>query len=266
MHVPCGRQQVRRLKAGGVIIAKNGDYVPRKSELKLVIPKDGFKYFGVFPVKGNKYDGLVAGINEKGLAILSATVEGVSRKKRNTGMDGLSGKILATYGSVDSVLANKTMFAKSRPVFCLIADKEKIAIIEIAPGGRISIRTTGNGVLFHTNHYLDENLLKANEKIGKSSLARFKRIGNLLNDYPFRFTIGDFVTFSEDITDGPDNSIWRTGGTPGKERTLSTWIISIPKNGDSELYVKFKNPDEPIRVYNMKLDVPFWTEGIELQD
>lgn len=252
-----------KVEDGGTIIAKNRDYVPQKSELKLVIPKDGFKYFGIFPVEGNKFHGLVAGINEKGLAIVSATAGSVSRKKRNTGVEGLNGKMLTKYGSVDSVLANKTMFTKSHPVFYLIADKGKTAIIEVAPKGEISIRTTENGVLFHTNHYTDEKLLHANEKIGKSSLARFNRIGDLLNDHPYCFAVDDFVTFSEDVTDGPDDSIWRTGGTPGKERTLATWIIYIPKNGDPELYVKFANPDEPIRAYNMKLDVPFWTEGID---
>ena len=255
-----------KVEDGGTIIAKNRDYVPQKSELKLVIPKDGFKYFGVFPVESERWQGLVAGINEKGLAIVSATAGSISRKKRNTGMEGLNSKILAAYSSVDSVLENKTMFTKSRPVFYLIADKEKIAVIEVAPGGEISIRTIKNGVLFHTNHYTDEKLLKANEKIGKSSLARFKRIGNLLNNCPSCFTADNFVTFSEDIADGPDNSIWRTGGTPGKERTLATWIIYIPEKGDPELYVKFVNPDEPIRVYTMKLDIPFWTEGIELPD
>ncbi|MCX5816411.1 MAG: carcinine hydrolase/isopenicillin-N N-acyltransferase family protein [Proteobacteria bacterium] len=255
-----------KVEGEGVILAKNRDYPPQQNELRLVIPETGFKYFGIFPAPDNRYHGLVAGINEKGLAIVSATAGSVSRKKRNTGMESLNKKMLATYGSVDSVLANKTMFTKSHPVFYLIADKGKTAIIEVAPKGEISIRTTENGVLFHTNHYTDEKLLHANEKIGKSSLARFNRIGNLLNDHPYCFTVDDFVTFSEDVADGPDDSIWRIGGTPGKERTLATWIIYIPKNGDPELYVKFANPDEPIRAYNMKLDVPFWTEGIELPD
>lgn len=255
-----------KVEDGGTIIAKNRDYPPQKSELQLVIPKDGFKYFGIFPLKGNKFHGLVAGINEKGLVIVSATAGSVSRKKRDTGMEGLNRKILAAYSSVDSVLADKLMFTKSHPVFYLIADKEEIAIIEVAPGGEISVRKTENGILFHTNHYIDEKLLHANEKIGKSSLARFNRIGKLLNNHPSRFTVDNFITFSEDAADGPDDSIWRTGGAPGKERTLATWIIYMPKNSDPELYVKFANPDEPIRVYSMKLDVPFWTEGIELQD
>jgi isopenicillin-N N-acyltransferase like protein len=255
-----------KVEGEGVILAKNRDYPPQQNELRLVIPETGYKYFGIFPVEGNKFHGLVAGINEKGLAIVSATAGSVSRKRRNTSMESLNRKILATYGSVSSVLTNKTIFTKSHPVFYLIADKLEIAIIEVAPGGEISIRTTENGVLFHTNHYLDEKLFHANEKIGNSSLARLKRIGSLLNDHANYLTIDDFVTFSEDTAGGPDDSIWRTGGAPGKERTLATWIIRIPKNGDPELYVKFANPDEPIRAYNMKLDVPFWTEDIELPD
>jgi isopenicillin-N N-acyltransferase like protein len=256
----------KKVEGEGVILAKNRDYPPQQNELRFVIPETGFKYFGIFPIEGNKFHGLVAGINEKGLAIVSATAGSVSRKRRNTGMEGLNGKILATYGSVNSLLANKMIFTKSHPVFYLIADKGEIAIIEVAPGGEISIRTTENGVLFHTNHYLDRMLFHSNEKIGKSSLARFKRIGSLLSDHASYLTIDDFVAFSEDTAGGPDDSIWRTGGAPGKERTLATWIVYIPKNGDPELYVKFANPDEPTRSYNMKLDVPFWTEGIELPD
>jgi len=163
---------------------------------------------------------------------------------------------------IDVDLAVKMMLEKSHPVFYLIADKRKVAVIEVAPGGETSIGTTENGVLFHTNHYLDEKLLRANETTGKSSLARLNRIRNLLNDHPLRYTVEDFITFSEDAVDGPDDSIWRTGGTPGKERTLASWIIFMPKNGAPELYIKFANPEEPVRVYNMKLDTPFWTEGI----
>jgi len=251
-----------RVEGRGVMLAKNRDYIPQKSELQLVIPKEGFKYLGIFPVEGGKWRGLVAGINEKGLAIVSATAGSIPRTKRNKGAHGLNEKILTTYSSVDSVLANKMMLEKSHPVFYLIADKRKVAVIEVAPGGETSIGTTENGVLFHTNHYLDEKLLRANETTGKSSLARLNRIRNLLNDHPLRYTVEDFITFSEDAVDGPDDSIWRTGGTPGKERTLASWIIFMPKNGAPELYIKFANPEEPVRVYNMKLDTPFWTEGI----
>ncbi len=252
-----------KVRGQGTILAKNRDYKPEKSELRLIIPDKGFKYLGIFPVEGSGFQGLVAGVNEKGLAIVSATAGSISKTKRNKGTKGLNERILASFESVDSVTADTAMLKKSHPVFYMVADKNKAAVIEVATDGKTAVKTVENGILFHTNHYLDELLTNANEKIGTSSLKRLDRIGYLLKNHSEQFSMEDFILFGSDTAEGPDNSIWRTGGSPKKERTLATWIVLIPKQGNPELYIKFANPGQPEFELDMKLDTSFWTEGLE---
>jgi hypothetical protein len=71
-------------------------------------------------------------------------------------------------------------------------------------------------------------------------------------------TMEDFIKFSGDKNDGPDNSIWRTGSTPQKTRTLATWIVEIPKNDVPTLYVKCANPGEEEKTYEVKLEDKLW--------
>ncbi|MPM99375.1 hypothetical protein SDC9_146566 [bioreactor metagenome] len=66
-----------------------------------------------------------------------------------------------------------------------------------------------------------------------------------------------FISFSNDRNNGPDNSIMRTGSTPKKSRTLSTWAVSIPKEGAPELYVKLLNPGENEKVIRINADDAF---------
>ena len=56
---------------------------------------------------------------------------------------------------------------------------------------------------------------------------------------------------SADREGGPDNAIWRTGSTPVKERTLSSWIVYSPADGPPELYVKIANPQEEERIQRL---------------
>lgn len=248
---------------GGTMLAKNYDCTPEPSEIRLIVPKSGFTYLGIFPTRGIKTRGVVAGINEKGLALVSAFAHSVSKNTRYAVGKNINEKILTSCDSVDTLLKNRQILSKSYPSFYMIADRERIALIEVASRGEISINTVYNGILYHTDHYINEKLLWANKDIGTSSQARFNRIKYLLTSYPSSFTMADFIAFSEDVHDGPDNSIWRTGSTPKKERTLASWIVYMPKNGYPELYVRLANPDEPEKAYNMLLDTPFWVEGIE---
>jgi isopenicillin-N N-acyltransferase like protein len=247
-----------RTKDGGTLIAKNRDKEPSQhGELRTVVRK-GHRFLGLYYTDVEKRRSIAGGINDSGLCLLGASAGSVPREERNKGGRGLSEHILTSFDSVDAVLKNQKMFAGTHPVFYIIGDRSKIATVEVAPGGKFRVRSTDNGILCHTNHYLDEKLLRANDKIGTSSLARLKRIQELMTTHASPFTLEDFITFSEDRHDGPDRSIWRTGSTPDKERTLATWIASIPKNGSPALYVKLANTGEPERTYNLKLDSSFW--------
>jgi isopenicillin-N N-acyltransferase like protein len=128
----------------------------------------------------------------------------------------------------------------------------------VAPQGRIAVRATGNGILAHTNHYLDEALIGGNVTIGRSSRTRLDRIGEILNGRTAPLTLDEFVTFSQDRHDGPDNSLWRTGSTPTRERTLASWILSLPKEDPPELFCRLANPGVAEKQTKIRLDTAFW--------
>lgn len=250
------------VEGGGTLIAKNRDYLPQKNEIRLIIPETGYTYLGLCPIKDQREQGIVAGINEKGLTVVSMTPDSIPHLRRHMGKNIIP-YILSSYGSVDEVIKDEKIFSKTRSSFYLMADNTRIALIEIGPDSTFSIKDTSNGILFHTNHYTDKKLLIFNEKISKSSQIRLNRIGELLKSHPSYFTIEDFIIFSEDRINGPNDSIWRSSDSHVKERTLASLIVSIPKIGSPEIYVKIANPGEPERFYNMKLDKPFWTNGLE---
>jgi isopenicillin-N N-acyltransferase like protein len=85
---------------------------------------------------------------------------------------------------------------------------------------------------------------KFNQKIKDSSATRFCRIQELLGEKKGSYALGDFASMSRDSFAGPDNSIWRTGSTPTKTRTLATWIVYQPIQGTPRLFVRISNPGE----------------------
>jgi isopenicillin-N N-acyltransferase like protein len=247
--------------SNGTIIVKNRDWVPDHTQkLKIINPKKGNRYFGLFAEENND-PGIKAGINDKGLSVISASASSIPRKVRDTQTDvsGIISRILVKYNSVDELLADKEIFFHARAGFLFVSDKKKIAVIEIGFEGKsYSVKSAENGVVFHTNHYVDEKMLKENRKIGKSSLKRFDRIGKLLADAKLPFTADIYKKMSMDQTDGPDNSIWRTGSALEKERTLSTWIAETPLRGSPRIYIKLANPGEEYKEYNFTIDERFW--------
>ena len=246
---------------GGTILAKNRDWKPQRNELQFVAPPGGFRYVALVAISAGGKRRVVAGVNEKGLAVVSLTAGSVPEKDRRIGSGGLNEKILASFDSVDAVAKRKDLLSGHRPAFLMLADAATIAAIEIAPRGAVAVHMAENGTLCHTNHYLDARLLWANSKIGKSSDKRLHRIQQLLADHPTPLTLEDFIVFSDDRHDGPDESIWRTGGTPEKTRTLAGWIIAVPREGAPTLYLKTANPEEKEKTYRLKLDRASWDKG-----
>ncbi|MBA4423669.1 MAG: hypothetical protein C0390_11340 [Syntrophus sp. (in: bacteria)] len=242
----------------GSLIAKNRDWTPEPSEIRLVHPSTGFRSLGLFPIRDGKQKDIVAGVNEKGLVVVTATASSIPQAEREKGGRGLMQQLLNVFSTVGDILENKTVFTHTHPSTYLIADRRQTAWIEVAPGGRVSLRTTKRGVLAHTNHYLDETLIGANGKIGRSSRTRLGRIGELLDRCTAPLTLEDFIAFSQDRNDGPDDSLWRTGGKPDGKRTLASWIVSLPPEAPPELFVRLANPGEPERTMRMTLDGPFW--------
>ncbi len=247
-----------RVEGGGTLIAKNRDWTPTQvQELRRVIPKEGFRYLGLFATD-EEGTGLKAGINEKGLVVVTATASVVPREKRKSQNDNgiSSAEILKTCTTVDEVLGQIDRF--SHAAYYLVADKAKVAVIEVGPGGKASARVTENGTLAQTNHYLDEQLRILNRKVPQSSRERYERIRELLTRDADGYSLEDFISFSEDRHAGPDDSICRTGGSPTRSRTLATWIVENPACGAPVLYLKVANPNEPQRTIRLSLDENFW--------
>jgi isopenicillin-N N-acyltransferase like protein len=249
---------------GGTLVGMTWDVSREtKGELRFVIPQKGFRYLGLFPLESKISARIVAGINEHGLATITATTDTVAPKKKLTGGGNLVETILTSFASVDAVFANKARFTRSSPLFLIIADQSKVALVQIGSGDNFTVEVTSNGLFYQTNHYTHQNLLKENERYIENSLLRLNRLQYLLANHPDRFTIDDFVTLAGDKNNGPDNSIWRIGSSLKKERTLASWVVFLPKNSSPELYFKLVNPGSNELNYDIKLDKPFWTEGTD---
>jgi isopenicillin-N N-acyltransferase-like protein len=242
----------KSVEGGGTLIAKNRDWAPdHRQELTILKGAGGYKFLALKAVGGSD-PGIKAGVNEKGLVIVSATANQVTsaERKKFQQKKELMGHFLATCASVQEVL-NRVEWMQ-RPVFYMVGDGQELAFIEIAPGGRRSVARRNSGTLAHTNHYCRieaQNLRKP----GRSSTQRYARIEELLRSRNTPFAIEDFIRFSQDRNDGPDNSIWRTGSNPHKTRTLATWLVSIPASGSPRLYLKTADPEEPERVCRLSV-------------
>ncbi len=228
---------------GGTLLVKNRDWEPNQHQvIKFVPSKDGYSYFGLY-AEGTAA-GMKAGINEKGLTVVSATAGSIPSKERKN-MPNKAGsltKLLKECASVEEALTRTDLFLG--PKILMLADKKSVATIEIGPEGKFSIDQKENDYICHANHYVAEDMLNFNKKIGQSSEKRYERIGQLLDNSSLPFSLDSFLNFSSDQNDGPDDSIFRIGGTSAKTRTMAVWAVSIPMQGSPEVYIRILNPNE----------------------
>jgi hypothetical protein len=248
-----------RVAYEGTLIAKNRDNTQELvTELRYVKRDKGFRFVALFDIEADGY--VVSGTNEKGLTVVNASAASVTEEKRNVAKEDLTERILTSFDSVDAVIKEDTMLSGSHPAFYMIADSVKIASIEIAPGGKTSVKVLQEGFFVHTNHYIDEKLLSANEKKTPGSAKRLERINRLMGACRSPFTAWQFITFSEDKGEVQNDAIWRTCGPSKKVCTLASWIVYLPKQGFPRLYARLPTPQKPDRVYRFTLDDRFWME------
>lgn len=242
------------------LVTKSRDWrLDHRNELWFVTPQDGNRFLAIYATESES-PGAKAGINEKGLCIVGAAPSSLAKKLRLSGKPGLIETLLKSCGSLEEILKRKKLFSEFMPDYYLMADRSGIMLVEIAPEGKYFICQTSNGVLFHTNHYVYDEFAGLNTEPNDSSLVRLGRLAFLLENQVGPFTMDDFITFSEDRHDGPDNSIFRTGSTPKKPCQVASWTAAIPRDGaPPDIYVKLRNPNEADRSYRMKLDEAFWT-------
>jgi hypothetical protein len=234
--------QGTRVAGGATLIAKTRDWRPTDhQDLVLVRPHQGYAYYGL-ETRGQEA-GLKMGLNEKGLAVESATASTVAKEDRDQAgrTSGLLRKLLAGCASVEEALARKALFKGAR--FMMLADRSQVAWVEIGPKGEVRVETRRNGTLAHTNHYLPGALEACNLRVpGPSSLARLDRIQALLAGKTLTFD--DCLAFTRDAHDGADNSIFRTGSRPGGTRTEATWVVRLEPDGGAEVYARLLNAGE----------------------
>jgi len=245
------------VEGGGSLIVKNRDWLPdHRQDVKLISPSDGYRYIGLLTIDG-VHQGVKAGINEKGLVVVSATAGSIPTKERKVMAytHALTSRLLKECSSVEEAIAKTNLFLG--PQILMIADKQKVATIEIGPEGNYSVMVKENGTIFHTNHYIAESMLEFNRISGPSSQKRYSRIGELLNTASQTYDLDTFIAFSNDQNDGPDNSIFRTGSTPQKTRTMAVWAVAIPQNKFPELYIKILNPNESEQVLKINSEEIF---------
>ncbi|MBI4805921.1 MAG: hypothetical protein HY795_11870 [Desulfovibrio sp.] len=246
---------------GGTILAKNRDFSPdSQGRLVLVRPEQGFAYLGFYALVKER-ERLVAGVNETGLAMVGATAGSLPRAERDvpSRVKSLMAKILANSKDVDEALAHMDWFAGHAPVMYMLSDAAKTAWVEVGAGGKVAWRETAQGTLAHTNHYISPELGPMNMKVGPSSQARLERIQELLAGQK-KFTIEDFEKFGNDRSDGPDNSIFRTGSTPKSSRTMARFLVRTRSGQPTQTWVSdYDDPDKPWS-FRRDLDREFWEQ------
>ena len=190
------------------------------------------------------------GFNEKGLFLARSTSGSLLRKERLALPRFFKHRLSATdwimqhYASVDEVLAHKEVFVE--PVNYLLADRTKIAVVEVMPGGQTTVRITEHGTAAHTNHFIEPESEALNQKIGSSSARRLQRIRELLAAADKPLKIADMAAMTRDRHDGPVRSIWRTGTKPDGVQTLAAIAVSLPSIGNPSLNLTWRtDPNNP---------------------
>lgn len=241
---------------GGTLLVKNRDWRPVQTQrVKVEIPQTGHPFIGLF-ADGGGTSGLKAGVNAAGLTVVTATAGSLPREDRRgeVGMVGILRKLLTQCASVAEAVSRADLFGRGRPCMFLLSDRHAVARVEVRPGGRYAVSRTTDGTLWQTNHYLEPALGDGNRRIGASSQARAGRIGTLLGSLSKPARLDALLALSRDTADGPDNGIWRTGGTPRAVRTLATFAVAMPPVGPGRLFVRLADPGAPERTFAIPLD------------
>jgi len=252
-----------------VLLAKNRDELPyQRQAVILKKPSHGYVYLALVSINDNN-PGIRAGINQAGLAVMSLSASAMEKAQRR-GRGGAIKKMLTHCASISDVIKQQNfLFAGQKPDFYMLADPHQIAYVEVGPQGQFNIAVRNRGDLYHTNHYLSPRFSTSNEKAVESSHVRYQRIAAIMQAHqnrPWSFT--NFIAVSRDQTAGPNNSIWRVG--TGGVRTLSTFVVSIPKNNSPPtVYIYLATPGQMGKKIQINLTPQIWhfagTEKVLLQ-
>lgn len=222
---------------GGALIAKVRDYKPEPQEIR--VNKNGkYAFFGLYAGAEPEKMVVKAGVNEKGLVAVTATAGSIPAKQRRSYKSvPCLRKMLQNYTSVAEALADESLYLG--PKYIMLADCNEIAYVEIGIDGETAVERQRNGVLTHTNFYLDPKFLDLNKRISSSASLRYVRINELLDNNEKLYTLADFIKFSDDRNAGPDNSIWRDGSTAEITQTLAAFIVELQED-NFKVWLKYR--------------------------
>lgn len=235
--------QGSRVLGGGSLIVKNRDWRPEYQEMRMV-QGPLYRYYGIYGGTENKM-ALKGGVNEAGLAVFSAAASSIPRKERlamGGGSKGALKKLLGSCATVEEALASGTDLGG--PKFLLLADASELAWVEVGDRDQVAVRRVSKGSLSHTNFYLSPGFQRLNLKETVSARYRYRRIEELLESQQTPYILKDLMRFSQDRTEGPDNSIWRLGSRPDGPQTLASFGVWLHPGTRPDVFIKIRYSPE----------------------
>lgn len=164
----------------------------------------------------NNRPGLWAGINQFGLGIVAASAytKKIYKAKPYTIYNIFKGyeKMISNHKSVDEAICFLKNFYKNKikivPDIVIIADRNKIAVLEFTPPNNFGIKIKKNGYLLRTNQF---QILKGgkNKNQDSESYIRFK---NAFKKIKRSKSVNSIINLCRDHTSGPSKfSVCRHG-------------------------------------------------------
>jgi len=259
-----------RVQGGGTLIAKNRDFTTdMPNHFEVVTPENGYRAFAMVATSAEGKRNMVGGVNEHGLAVVTATVgtipkqERISRSRAGK-LQNPTRAILTRFRSLRELLDNPKALRMLYPVFALVADSTGAVVIEASGGDYRILPVVSGEAGVHTNHPLSRDFPDIWEtKAATGSQVRLDRMRGLLDQSPGRLGLGAFTALSLDRDGGPDQSIFRTGSAPGKPRTLGTLAAWLPPAGAPVVFARLTNDGQGVEEMTFTLDATFWSKAPE---
>lgn len=254
-----------RVQGGGALIAKNRDFTTdMPNHFEVITPERGFRMFAMVATSTEGKRNLVGGVNEHGLAVVTATVgtipkdERISRSKAGK-LQNPTRTILTRFRSLREFLDSPDTLRTLYPVFALVADSTGAVMIEASGGDYRILPVPPQEPGVHTNHPLTRDFSDIWEtKAAKGSQVRLERMRGLLDQSSGKLGLAAFTALSLDRVGGPDQSIFRVGSAPGKPRTLGTLSAWLPPAGAPVVFARLTNDGQGVEEKTFTLDTAFW--------
>lgn len=259
-----------RVQGGGTLIAKNRDFTTdMPNHFEVVNPQSGYRMFALVATNAEGRRSLVGGVNEHGLAVVTATVGTIPKDERinRTRAGKLKNPtraILTQFRSLRELLDSPEALRGLYPVFALVGDSTGTVMVEVSGGDYRILPVPPEEPGVHTNHPLSRDFPDIWEReAAKGSEVRLERMRDLLGQSPRKLGLSGFAALSLDRDGGPDQSIFRVGSAPRKPRTIGTLAAWLPPGGAPVVFARLTNDGQEVQEKTLTLDAAFWREAPE---